>query len=152
MQSDFEPVIVLMVDDDKEDIYATKRAFADGKIANDFRYVMDGFELFDYLENRGAYSDGVANPAPHIILLDINLPKKSGLEILAELRLDDRYRQIPVVVLTTSDNDSDILGSYDRGANSFITKPVSVTGMLDIAQHFENYWFQLVKIPSPQKR
>lgn len=148
MNQNIKPVVILMVDDDVEDIYATKRAFKDGKFVNDFHHVNDGDELFDYLENKGAFSDQSANPTPHIILLDINMPKKNGLEILEELRQEKKYRRIPVVMLTTSDQEGDILDSYDRGANSYITKPVSIEGMLQVARHFENYWFQMVRIPN----
>lgn len=150
MNPNIKPVVILMVDDDIEDIYSTKRAFKEGKFANDFRHVKDGDELIEYLENKGVYADEPSNPTPHIILLDINLPKKSGIEILKDLRGDERYRSIPVVMLTTSENEGDILDSYDRGANSFITKPVSIEGMLQVAKHFESYWFQLVSIPEPR--
>lgn len=147
MSTGHKPVIILMVDDDLEDIYSTKRAFKEGKIINDFHFVQDADELFSYLGNTGKYQDEDANPRPHIILLDINLPKKSGFEILEELRQDEKFRAIPVVMLTTSEQEGDILDSYDRGANSFITKPVNVDGMLQVVQNFERYWFQLVKIP-----
>jgi two-component system response regulator len=150
MNPNIKPVVILMVDDDIEDIYSTKRAFKEGKFANDFRHVKDGDELFAYLENKGEFADESFNPLPHIILLDINLPKKSGIEILKELREEDQYRSIPVVMLTNSENESDILDCYDRGANSFITKPVSIEGMLQVVKHFESYWFQMVSIPEPR--
>lgn len=144
-----KPVVILMVDDDLEDIYSTKRAFKEGKIINEFHHVLDGDQLFDYLANKGDYADQNQNPFPHIILLDINLPKKSGIEILEELRQHKDYRSIPVVMLTTSDQSTDIFASYDKGANSYITKPVTVDGMMQVVQQFEAYWFQLVKLPDP---
>lgn len=147
MNASVGPVIILMVDDDMEDIYSTKRAFSEGKIANEFRHVSGGDELFEYLENKGSYSDGTDNPRPHIILLDINMPKQSGLEILTELRKNEKHHEIPVVILTTSDQENDMLDSYDRGANSFITKPVNIAGIMKVAQDFENCWLQLVIIP-----
>lgn len=147
MNASAKPVVILMVDDDIEDIYSTKRAFSEGKIANDFRHVCGGAELFEYLNNKGEYSDSADNPRPHIILLDINMPKQSGFEVLEELRKNEEHRSIPVVILTTSDQENDIVDSYDRGANSFVTKPVSIEGMMKVAQDFENYWFQLVRIP-----
>lgn len=150
MNATAKPVVILMVDDDIEDIYSTKRAFSEGKIVNDFHHVTGGEELFEYLENKGSYNGDIENPRPHIILLDINMPKQSGLEILEKLRKMPKFRAIPVVMLTTSDQENDILDSYERGANSFVTKPVNIEGMLKVAQDFENYWFQLVAIPDPQ--
>ena len=142
-----EQVTVLMVDDDEEDIYATKRAFRHGKFANEFRYVKTGAALFDYLENKGEFGDEAANPRPHIILLDINMPAMNGFEVLEKLRADDRYRKIPVVMLTTSSEDDDVVASYDKGVNSYISKPVDVDGMMNIARKFEDYWFELVRLP-----
>lgn len=152
MNTNPEPVVVLMVDDDEEDAYATRRAFQEGKLANEFRHVKSGAELFDYLDNRGDFADRMENPRPHIILLDINMPEVGGLEVLEALRKNPTYRAIPVVMLTTSGHERDVLESYDRGANSFITKPVSVDGMLSVAQEFQSYWFQLVAIPKPTAR
>lgn len=148
MNTPMNPVVILLVDDDEEDIYATKRAFSEGKIVNDFRSVRSGPELFDYLENKGEFVEKSDNPRPHIILLDINMPQMDGFEVLEALRSKPAFRSIPVVMLTTSEQGKDVLDSYDRGANSFITKPVSIEGMMNIARDFQEYWFQLVKIPN----
>lgn len=147
MQSSAEPVIVLMVDDDEADVYSAKRAFQEGKIVNEFRHVSDADGLFDYLDRMG---DAVASspyPRPHVILLDINMPGLSGLEALKTLKGNELYRSIPVIVLTTSDEEHDVSESYALGASSYITKPVSVEGMLNVARRFEEYWFQMVRIP-----
>lgn len=147
MQSGAEPVIVLMVDDDDADVYSAKRAFREGKIVNDFRHVSDADGLFDYLDRMGDGPGSVPYPRPHVILLDINMPGLSGLEVLKTLKQNELYRSIPVVVLTTSDEEHDVSESYALGASSYITKPVSVEGMMNMAQRFEEYWFQMVRIP-----
>ena len=148
MQDEVKPVVILLVDDDMEDIYGTKRAFKQSKFTNEFRYVQNYEDLMEYLGNEGRFADEDSNPRPHIILLDINMPKKSGLEILEELRKVEKYKSIPIVMLTTSENENDIAESYGLGANSFITKPVTMEGMLRVVNDFESYWFQLVKIPN----
>lgn len=147
MVPDAEPVVVLMVDDDDADVYSTKRAFREGRIANDFRRVSDANGLMDYLNQLETSSPKGVYPRPHIVLLDINLPGLSGLEILKLLKSNKDYRSIPVVMLTTSDEERDVVESYELGASSYITKPVSAQGMLEIAKRFEGYWFQMVRMP-----
>jgi CheY-like chemotaxis protein len=107
----------------------------------------NGVELIDYLGNKGKYADSDQYPTPGIILLDLNMPKKDGREALKELREDPRFKTLPVVVLTTSKSDLDISRTYDLGANSFITKPVSFTTLIAVMQKFCDYWFEIVELP-----
>ena len=148
MSSDGEPITILMADDDEEDCALTKDAMADARLANEMRFVHDGEELMDYLHRRGAYADGADAPRPGVILLDLNMPKKDGREALAEIKADPELRKIPVCVLTTSAAEEDIFRSYDLGANSFITKPVTFAGLVEVLQAWSRYWFEIVELPS----
>ena len=107
----------------------------------------DGEEALDYLLRRGKYSDPASSPVPHIVLLDLNLPKLGGREVLARIRQTPDLRRVPVVVLTTSQQEEDVLSSYDVGANSFITKPVHSDQFLKAIHTIEDYWFQIVHLP-----
>jgi CheY-like chemotaxis protein len=103
----------------------------------------------DYLRHEGRYADGsVDAPRPGIILLDLNMPKKDGREALAEIKSDETLRRIPIVVLTTSKDEQDVLGTYDLGVNSFITKPVTFTGLVEAMRTWTRYWFELVELPN----
>ena len=119
-------LVVLMVDDDEEDIYSVQRLLREVELIGAFRAVRDGDELFEYLEHRGRYAAVGDSPRPDVILLDINLPRVNGLDLLSQLRCDRRFRDMTVVVLTTSDADSDRRASYDEGADSYLTKPLSL--------------------------
>src|ERR687893_1855302 len=125
MTTPTNPITILMADDDADDRMMTQEAFAESRIANDLRFVVDGEELMDYLKRRGRYADPALSPRPGLILLDLNMPRKDGREALREIKADPSLRQIPVVVLTTSKAEEDIYGTYDLGVNSFITKPVT---------------------------
>ena len=140
--------MILMADDDDEDRTMTKEALLEARMANELRFVVDGEDLMDYLYRRGAYRNGADAPRPGIILLDLNMPRKDGREALAEIKSDPDLRQIPVVVLTTSKAEEDILRTYDLGVNSFITKPVTFAGLVDVVQGFSRYWFEIVELPS----
>ena len=118
-------LVILMVDDDEEDIYSVQRSLKDIEHVGAFRAVHDGDELFEYLEHRGRYATAEDSPRPDIILLDINLPRINGIDLLAQLRCDQRFRDLTVVVLTTSRADTDRRASYDEGADRFLTKPLS---------------------------
>ncbi|MGI9383052.1 MAG: response regulator [Methyloligellaceae bacterium] len=120
-----QSLVILMVDDDDEDIYSVQRSLRDVERIGAFRAVHDGDELFEYLENRGRYAAAEDSPRPDVILLDINLPRISGIDLLARLRCDRRFRDLTVVVLTTSSADADRRASYDEGADRFLTKPLS---------------------------
>ncbi len=142
------PLTILMADDDKEDCRLSQEALNDARLLNDMRFVYDGAELMDYLRQRGDYGEGGREaPEPGIILLDLNMPKMDGREALAEIKADPELRSIPVVVLTTSKAEEDILRSYDLGANSFITKPVTFTGLVEVMQGLSRYWFEIVALP-----
>ena len=140
-------VTVLMADDDEEDCELTREALQDARLANQMRFVFDGQELIDYLRHEGRYANGAfPAPRPGIILLDLNMPKKDGREALAEIKSDESLRRIPVVVLTTSDDERDVLRSYDIGANSFITKPVTFAGLVEVMRTWSQYWFEIVEL------
>ena len=139
--------VILMVDDDDEDIYLTRRAFCAQQQGLQFRSVQNYQDLFDYLYAKGEYQDNSASDLPDVILLDINIPKKNGFEILEGLRNDPKHRHIPVVMLTTSSAKHDIQKAYQLGANSFISKTVSAEGMKVVANKFCSYWFDFSKLP-----
>src|SRR3984885_11617455 len=119
------PIIILYADDDPEDRMLVKDAWAESHLANELHFVEDGEELLDYLNQRGKFASLAGSPLPGMILLDLNMPKKDGREALQEIKADQRLRSIPVVVLTTSKAEEDILRAYDLGVNSFILKPVT---------------------------
>ena len=137
-----------MADDDPEDRLLTQEAFEENGLTNDLRFVEDGIELLDYLHQRGRYSDPTTAPRPGLILLDLNMPRKDGRQALQELKADPELRRIPVVVLTTSQADEDIVETYDLGCSSFITKPVSFEGLVKVTKSISDYWFSIVQIPS----
>jgi CheY-like chemotaxis protein len=147
------PVTILMADDDEDDRELARDAFADARLANDLRFVVDGEDLMDYLLREGTYADpAVDAPRPGIILLDLNMPKKSGREALAEIKGHARLRTIPIVVLTTSSDEQDVLTTYDLGANSFITKPVTLGGLVEVLRAWGRYWFEIVDLPPDSAR
>jgi CheY-like chemotaxis protein len=136
---------ILMADDDEDDRENTEEAFREHHLANDFRTVKDGEELMDFLYQRGPYKDA---PRPGLILLDLNMPRKDGREALREIKSDPNLRSIPVVVLTTSREEEDVLRTYDLGANSFISKPVGFDSLVQLVTTMTRYWFQLVELPN----
>lgn len=141
-------ITILMADDDEDDRMMAKDAVEEARLLNEIRFVKDGEELMDYLQHRGKYSDLKNSPRPGLILLDLNMPKKDGREALKEIKNDSSLRQIPIVVLTTSKAEEDILRTYDLGVNSFITKPVSFDSLVDIMKVLGKYWFNIVELPS----
>lgn len=143
-----EPVQILMADDDADDRLMAEKALGEVRLTNGLVFVEDGEELMDYLYHRGKYADASQFPLPGLILLDLNMPRKDGREALAEIKADPVLHRIPVVVLTTSQAEQDILRSYDLGVNSFITKPFTFSGLTDAVKILNQYWFQLVKLPS----
>jgi CheY-like chemotaxis protein len=141
-------VTILMADDDEEDCELTRDALQDARLANEMRFVYDGQELIDYLRREGSYADpSVDAPRPGIILLDLNMPKKDGREALAEIKADESLRRIPIVVLTTSKDEEDVLRTYDLGVNSFITKPVTFAGLVEVMRTWTRYWLEIVELP-----
>lgn len=143
-------ITILMADDDSDDRMLTERALKKNNIVNDFRWVEDGEQLLDYLNRRGEYSDPEKSPRPGIILLDLNMPRKDGREALSEIKKNESLRRIPVVVLTTSKEEEDILRSYDLGVNSYITKPVTFQGLVDAMNTIGRYWLDIVKLPQDE--
>jgi CheY-like chemotaxis protein len=144
-----KPVTILLADDDEEDRELTRDALQDARLANEMKFVVDGQELMDYLRREGDYADpSVDAPRPGIILLDLNMPKKDGREALAEIKADESLRRIPVVVLTTSKDEEDVFRTYDLGVSSFITKPVTFAGLVDVMRTWTRYWFEIVELPN----
>jgi two-component system, chemotaxis family, response regulator Rcp1 len=137
-------VEILLVEDSPSDAALTVQALKAGKIANTLTRVEDGVEAMAYLKRQGKYSN-VARP--HLIMLDLNLPRKDGREVLEELKSDPELKNIPVVVLTTSSSDKDILRSYELHANCYITKPVDFSKFIEVIKSIENFWLKVVTLP-----
>jgi CheY-like chemotaxis protein len=143
---------ILMADDDEDDRRAVAKAWKTSRAANPIEFVNDGEELMDYLNRRGQFSGLAAGSRPGLILLDLNMPKKDGREALKEIKADPELRQIPIIVLTTSKAEEDIYRTYDLGANSFITKPVTFTSLVELVQVIGNYWIEIVELPNDEMR
>jgi CheY-like chemotaxis protein len=143
-------VVLLIADDDEEDRMLIKEALDESRINNDIHFVENGEELMDYLNHNGNYADKKKFPLPGLILLDLNMPKKDGREVLKEIKADPRLKYIPVVILTTSKAEEDILKTYDLGVSSFITKPVTFNSLVETMKTLSKYWFRIVELP-PQK-
>lgn len=138
---------ILMADDDADDRMMAQDAFDEVHLANELHFVEDGEALLDYLYRRGHYATRRAGQEPGLILLDLNMPKKDGRQALQEIKADPALRHIPIVVLTTSQAEEDILRTYDLGVNSFITKPVTFGGLVELVKTLTHYWFELVTLP-----
>jgi CheY-like chemotaxis protein len=139
---------ILMADDDEEDCLVVREALAHGKVPHDLRTVSDGEELLDYLERQGKYRNGQAAPRPDLILLDLNMPRKDGREALGELKSHHRWKEIPVVVLTTSTAEDDVNYAYRTGASSYIAKPSTFQAWIELVRRLNGYWFELARLPS----
>ena len=142
-----KPITILMADDDADDRLLTQRAMEMSRVVNELRFVEDGEELMDYLLRRGPYADASAAPRPGIILLDLNMPRKDGREALREIKEHPELHRIPIVVMTTSKAEEDIYRSYDLGANSFVTKPVTFDRLVDLMKALGTYWVEFVELP-----
>lgn len=140
-----KPIDILLVEDNPGDIRLTKEAFKDGKIQNELNVVMDGEEAIFYLKKIGKYENA---STPDIILLDLNLPKKDGREVLAEIKDDENLKCIPVIILTTSSAQSDILSTYLHHANCYIMKPVDFNQFITVIRTIEYFWLTIVKLPA----
>ena len=147
MPNNLEPMCILLADDDPDDRMLTERALRASRLANQLEMVEDGEELMQYLRREGVYADPMVSPRPGIILLDLNMPRKDGREALKEIKSDPSLRRIPVIILTTSEAEQDILRSYDLGVNAFVTKPVTFDGLATAIQRLGEFWFQIVKLP-----
>ena len=142
--SESKPIEILLVEDSPSDAALTVEALKAGKIANQLTLVEDGVEAMDFLRRRGKYADAVR---PDLIMLDLNLPRKDGREVLAEIKSDNNLKIIPIIVLTTSRSDEDILKSYQLNANCYITKPVDFTHFIDVVKSIEDFWLTVVTLP-----
>jgi CheY-like chemotaxis protein len=139
-----KPIEILLVEDNPGDAKLAMVALLKGKVLNKVNHVNDGVEAMEYLRKQGNYADAVR---PDVVLLDLNLPRKDGREVLAEIKEDEDLKRIPVVVLTVSSADNDILKSYNLHANCFITKPIDVNRFMDVVQQIEAFWLTIVKLP-----
>ena len=138
------PIEILLVEDDPGDVELTQESLEESKIRVKLNVVNDGVQALEYLRKQNGYANATR---PDLILLDLNMPRKDGREVLAELKIDENLKMIPVVVLTTSEADEDILKSYGLGANCYITKPVGLEQFSSVIQTFENFWFTIVRLP-----
>ena len=138
---------ILLAEDDPDDRLLIKEAFEESRLLNELYIVEDGDELMDFLHRRGKFSDPKNAPRPGLILLDLNMPRKDGREALAEIKSNPEFRKIPIVVLTTSKIEEDIINSYRKGANSYITKPVTFESLVEVIGGLGEYWFEIVELP-----
>ncbi len=143
-----KPITILMAEDDPDDRLLSKDALAEAHLSNELYFVEDGEELMDFLCFRGKYSGSNKPPVPGLILLDLNMPKKDGREALQEIKSDANLRRIPVVVLTTSKAEEDIVRSYDLGVSGYVTKPVKFEELINIMRILGQYWFEIVELPN----
>jgi CheY-like chemotaxis protein len=139
-----KPIEILLVEDNPGDVRLTKEALKEGKVLNKLHTVEDGMEALAFLNQEGKYADV---PRPELILLDLNLPKKDGRDVLAEIKSNGDLKRIPVVVLTTSRSEEDILKSYDLNANCYITKPVDLDQFISVVKSINEFWLSIVKLP-----
>lgn len=142
---------ILVVEDDPDDRLLLLEAFAENKLSHDLRMVSDGEELMEYLTHCGRYADPGSAPRPALILLDLNMPKRDGREVLKQIRSHPKLSSVPVVIMSTSRERADILNAYKMGVSSFITKPLSFEKLVDMIGTFCKYWFQVVELPSLQE-
>lgn len=139
------PAEVLLVEDSPGDVRLTREALREGKVRNNLNVVPDGVEAMAYLRREGQYANATR---PDIVLLDLNMPRKDGREVLAEMKADDALKRIPVVILTTSEAEQDILRTYDLHANCYLTKPVDLDQFISIVKSVEDFWLTIVKLPA----
>ena len=147
MPSTLKPVTILVADDDPDDRKLTQEAFYESKLANDLRFVEDGVEVFDYLNRRGKFADPATSPWPSLMLLDLNMPRMDGREVLVELKKNPRYSGIRVIVMTTSKSEADINKAYLLNAASYITKPVTFDSLVNVVTALGKYWLEIVELP-----
>ena len=139
-----KPIEILLVEDNPGDVRLTREAFKEGKVLNNLSVVEDGAEAMAFLRQQGKYADA---PRPDLILLDLNLPKKDGREVLPEIKGDTNLKRIPVVVLTTSKAEQDILKTYNLHANCYVTKPVDLEQFISVVRFVQHFWLSVVKLP-----
>jgi CheY-like chemotaxis protein len=147
LKKDGKMITILLADDDPDDRQLTRDAFCENRLVNELDCVEDGEDLLDYLHRRGKHTGLRDKPLPGLILLDLNMPRKDGREALKEIKADPELRRIPVVVLTTSKAEEDIVRSYDLGVNSYVTKPVTFKSLVELVKVLGRYWFEVVELP-----
>ena len=142
-----KPIELLLVEDSEPDVRLTIEALHEAKVKNRLWVVEDGVEAIDFLRRQGKYAD---SPRPDLILLDLNLPRKDGRQVLKEIKADDSLKRIPVVVLTTSKSEEDVLRAYALHANCYITKPVDFNRFMEVVKSIENFWLTVVRLPDEE--
>ena len=147
MRTEGKIITIVLADDDPDDRQLTEEAFTENRLANQLHCVEDGEELMDYLHRRGKFEQHRNEALPGLILLDLNMPRKDGREALKEIKADPNLRRIPIVVLTTSKAEEDIVRSYDLGVNSYVTKPVTFKSLVELVKVLGRYWFEVVELP-----
>ncbi|WP_049721131.1 response regulator [Gilvimarinus polysaccharolyticus] len=147
MNIEKKPLVILMADDDADDRLLTEEALVESRVLNELHFAEDGVQLIEYLKGEGEFSDRSKYPMPGLILLDLNMPKKDGREALAEIKGDPALRRIPVVILTTSKAEEDMIKGYDLGAASYISKPVTFDALVDLMRTLGKYWVEFVELP-----
>jgi len=143
-----KPITILMADDDEDDRLLTQDALAESRVLNELHFVEDGVELLEYLERKGKFADKELSPRPGLILLDLNMPRMDGREALEAIKANPNLKGIPVVILTTSKQEEDMVKGYNLGAASYITKPVTFDGLVDLMKTLGKYWVEFVELPS----
>ena len=141
-----KPVTILIADDDPDDRQLIREAFGESKICNELRFVENGVEVFEYLSRSGKFADPASSPRPGLLILDLNMPRMDGREVLARLKAQPKYCPIRVIVMTTSKAEEDILCSYQLAAASYITKPVTFESLVNIVRTLGHYWFEIVEL------
>ena len=147
MKTKTKPITILMADDDPDDRLLAKEAFEESRLKNDLYFVEDGVELLDFLHRRDKFSDAGSSPKPGLILLDLNMPRKDGREALEEIKSDACFRRIPIVVLTTSNAEEDIIRSYELGVSAYIRKPVTFEGLTSVIRSTGKFFIEIVEWP-----
>ena len=143
-----KPIDILLVEDNPGDVRLTKEALKDAKVLNEIYVARDGVEAMEFMRKEGSFAKA---PVPDLVLLDLNLPRKDGREVLAEIKADPKFKHIPVIVLTTSKADEDIIKSYKLHANAYVTKPVDLNRFVEIIHALEEFWFTVVKLPPKEQ-
>lgn len=139
------PIEILLVEDNPGDVRLTKEAIKEGKVINNLYVVGDGIEALEFLHRKGNFEKV---PRPDLVLLDLNLPRKNGREVLAEIKADENLRSIPVIILSTSEAENDIMKSYELNANCYVTKPVDLEDFMNVVKSIEDFWLSVVKLPT----
>lgn len=143
--------VILIVEDSPEDFHVTERAFQKAKLKNTLMHCDNGDDAIDYVFQRGAYADPASAPRPNVILLDLNLPGTDGREVLRKIKSHPTYKKIPIIILTTSNDEKDIKACYELGANSYVQKPVNLSSFLEAIQRLHDYWLSVSILPSDEE-